>query len=57
MTLTKTTEGTFTGSDEYYNFYLNNDKIHSIHWNGTEVDNDTFLYDNYLYFESQKGIL
>lgn len=54
--LAKEPEGIFIGSDEYYNFYLSNNKIYSFHWNGTEEDNDTFLYDNYLYFESEKGI-
>lgn len=48
--------GKLIGSDEYFNFYLYNGKIHSIHWNGKEEDNDTFLYNDYLYFESQKGI-
>jgi hypothetical protein len=52
----KKVEGTHVFSDEYFNFYLNSSKIHSVHWNGTEEDNDTFQYKGYLYFESTKGI-
>lgn len=54
--VTKVPEGIFVGSDEYYNFYLNDDKIHSVRYSGTEVDNDTFAYNSFLYFATEKGI-
>jgi hypothetical protein len=55
-TAAKVPEGVFVGSDEFYNFYLNDGKIHSVRYSGTEVDNKTFAYNSFLYFDSEKGI-